>query len=121
MLRTLSLGIALFTAGSLHSQTATVPEYWSEPHGDYESRRRAFVEYSANSAKPGLYLQSSRIALGLTVDEAPVREAIKFIDKRNDTSDFRMLELIRIYRTAKTHQIPETLLAEIRKTVQACV
>ncbi len=119
MLRSLLVAISLFTAGLLLSQTAKTPvlEYWSEPSGDYESRRRAFIEYSANSARPGLYLQSSRIALGRTVDEAPVRAAIKFINGRNDTSDFQVLELIRIYKTAKPQQISETLLAEIRKTL----
>ena len=47
------------------------PSYWAEPHGDYESRRQAFLQHAAASGSGGLYSQIARLELGRgPLDEA---------------------------------------------------
>ena len=119
----LLMGMAVITAGLLLCQTerpARVQsgEYWTTPRGDYEARRLEFTEYSAASTGSGqLYAQVSRLAAGKAVDEGAIRSALQFVDGRNDTSDFRVTALIRIYLSAKPNLISDALLKDIRKTL----
>ena len=78
-------------------------EYWTEPRGDYESRRETFLEFSAGPDDPagtgnpaGLYSQISRLELGRSIDEATVRDALDRVDKRLDCTDFAVAALLRM-------------------------
>jgi len=89
----------------------------AQPPATYESRRTAFLQSSANAANHGLYLQVARLLAGKPVEEAPVRAAIRFIEQRNDTADFRVPALIRLLETAKPGAIPAALAADMRKAI----
>jgi hypothetical protein len=91
--------------------------YWSAPSGTYESRRAAYASWSAASGNHGLYVQVARMAEGKPVEEAPIREAIRFVNNREDTADFRVAALLRIYAMAKPEVISIPLTKEIRKTL----
>ena len=105
----------------LYGQSVAPPPdpraYYSRPWGESESRRTAFAAWSARSGNHGLYVQSARMAAGLPVEEAPIREAIRFVNERSDTADFRVAALVRIYRNAKREVISDALVGEIRKTL----
>ena len=113
---------ALFCAPSLSSQPLDPHAYWSEPSGTYESRRAAFSAWSADSGRHGLYVQVARIAEGKPVEEGPIRDAIRFVNKREDTADFRVAALVRIYAMASSpvvsgKVITAALLGDIRKAL----
>lgn len=96
--------------------------YWTKPSGTYELRRAALLAWSADSGRHGLYVQVARMAAGKPVEEAPVREAIRFVNQREDTADFRVAALVRIYAMASPKLISgkiisETLVKDIRKTL----
>ena len=119
MARMIQIAIAaVVTAAALLSQIALDPRgYDGVPRGDYESRRKAFIEWSAKSGSVGLYAQVARMSAGLPVNEAPIREAIRFIDSRSDTADFRVAALIRILRNAKPLSIADSLVSDIRRAL----
>ncbi len=89
----------------------------TEPAGTYESRRSAFAAWAANSGNHGLYVQVARIAAGQPVEEKPIREAIQFVNRREDTADFRVAALVRIYAMANPQVMTGDLKREIRKTL----
>ena len=98
-------------------------EYWTEPQGDYESRRRAFLEFSAcaegGKGRGGFYSQISRLDLGQRpIDEASIRDALAYVDARNDCADFTVSGLLRIlYQYADSPLLPSELADAIRKTL----
>ncbi len=96
----------------LAAQTIDTKAYWTEPSGTYESRRTAFANWSANSGNHGLYVQVARLAAGKPVEDAPTREAIRFINNREDTADFRVAALVRMY--GMSH---DQLKSDIRRTL----
>jgi hypothetical protein len=57
------------------------------------------------------------MSTGKPVEEAPIREAMRFVNNREDTADFRVAALIRIYELAKPAVISDALLADIRKAL----
>lgn len=66
------------------------------PRNAYESRVRAFLELSADGA--GLWQQISKLELGRgPLDEDEIRATLDFMDRRQDTSDFRLAALVRIF------------------------
>lgn len=91
--------------------------YWTVPTGTYESRRAAYANWSANSGNHGLYVQVARMAEGKPVEEEPIREAIRFVNRREDTADFRVAALVRIYALANPAVISGSLLQEVRKAL----
>ncbi len=102
----------------LTAQKLDPKAYWSAPEGGtYAFRRVAYSDWSANSGNHGLYLQVARMARGKPVEEAPIREALRFVNKREDTADFRVAALIRIYAMAKPAVISDALVQEIRRTL----
>ncbi len=112
-------------------QTLDPRAFWTEPQGTYESRSGAFAAWSAGSNHHGLYSQVARLAQGKPVDEVPIRDALRFVNNREDTADFRVAALVRIYQLAKPglqiakpglqiakpSLLPAALLADVRKTL----
>lgn len=115
----LSSSLALLLAASLFSQTAPPDPkaFYSDPVSDSASRRTAYIAWAARSGNHGLYVQAARLAAGLPVEEAPIREALRFVNERSDTADFRVIALARLYRENKAGLIAAPLLAEIRQTL----
>ena len=93
--------LAAVAAGSSASARAAAPaadEYWLEPRGDYESRRRAYLEHSAATGT-GLYSLIARLELGRgPLDDKPLVSALATLKERRDGADFLANGLIRIYR-----------------------
>lgn len=89
--------------------------YDYEPVGTYESRRAEFIRLAASNK--GLYAQVAHLAAGKPAEEAPIRAAIQFVDERNDTADFRVNALLRLYREAKPGLCSDALKAEIRRAL----
>ncbi len=92
--------------------------YDYEPRGTYESRRAEYLQLAARDHK-GLYAQVAHLANGQPVDEAPIRAAIQFVDERNDTADFRVNALLRIYRESRPGLLSELLRQDIRRSLTA--
>jgi hypothetical protein len=98
-------------------------EYWSSPQGTFEERRQAYLTFSASDSseagfRVGFFSQIARLALGLPVDEAPIREGIAFVDSRRDCCDFAVGGLLRIlYLYDESPNISRELIADI----EACL
>lgn len=97
-------------------------EYWLEPQGDYESRRQAFLHFSAaapaKGGRTGYFSQISRLALGQSIDETVIEEALEFVRTRQDCADFTAVGLLRIlYQYAGSPHLSSTLAATIRQTL----
>jgi hypothetical protein len=94
--------------------------YWSEPQeASYEQRRSLYLQYCAAHSlggRDGFFSQIARLELGQqAVDEDPIREAIKIVDKRMDCSDFSVGGLLRIlYLYRDSPLISQELIAEIK-------
>jgi hypothetical protein len=74
-------------------------DYWSEPRGDYDGRRRAFLEHAAAAQPGGLYTQIARMELGRgPLDEAAIKKGIETLRVRRDGADFAANALIRMYQ-----------------------
>jgi len=76
-------------------------QYWTEPQSDYDSRRKAFVEFSSaapgRGGRGGLFAQISRLESGSgPIDEGSIRDALSHVDARNDCADFTVCGLLRI-------------------------
>lgn len=83
--------------------------FWTSPQSDYKSRRKEFLEFSADSgdfshtgrrAGPptarGLFSQISRLELRKSIDEGIIRDSLDRVDKRLDCSDFAVAAMLRI-------------------------
>lgn len=100
----------------------TSDSYWLEPQGDYDARRQAFLHFSA-AAQPiggrtGFFSQLSRLALGQSIDEGVIYEALQFVDTRQDCADFSAVGLLRIlYQFAESPRLSAELANAIRHTL----
>jgi hypothetical protein len=96
--------------------------YWPEPTVPFDERRRLYLEYCAAQSpggRTGFFSQIARLELGRQpVDEAPVREALAVIDRREDCSDFSVAGLLRIlYKYRESPLISRRLINDI----EACL
>ncbi len=95
--------------------------YWPAPQADFETRRRRFLEFSAQESRgghTGFFSQISRLELGLPIDESRVREALTHVDARNDCADFAVAGLLRIsYQYADSPLLSPGLLSDIRRSL----
>ncbi len=98
------------------SSPADPPGYWSSPRGDYESRRRAFLEHAAAATPGGLYSQVARLAVGRAIDEGEVRKSIATLNERRDGGDFVANALLRLL----AHEGPEVSPA-LRQEMEAAL
>ena len=97
--------------------------YWTEPRGDYNSRRRAFLEFSAGSESNGkrgdFFSQLCRLELNRgPLDEESVCEALAYVNGRGDCSDFIVSGLLRmLYQYKDSILLSQKLLEETRHTL----
>ncbi|MBZ0299146.1 MAG: hypothetical protein K8J31_05375 [Anaerolineae bacterium] len=102
--------------------------YHAEPEGTYETRRQEYLEYCAAQPpasrmsrfiRTSFFSQIARLELGRDpVDEAPFRDAIAFVDSRQDCCDFSVGGLLRVlYRYPNSPLISPELIADI----EACI
>ncbi len=95
--------------------------YWPEPQESYPQRRERYLEFCAAqspSGRVGFFSQIARLEMGRDVDEIPIREAITFVDSRQDCCDFAVGGLLRIlYRYDHSPHISPALIADI----EACL
>jgi hypothetical protein len=102
-----SLALAVLVNG-LMLAAADPPGYWSQPQGDYASRAKEFLEFSAGANSGGLYSQISKLVLDKgPLDTAPIDKAIDTITTRKDGADFVANGLIRIYQSPSKLVTPE--------------
>ena len=102
-----SLALAVVVNG-LMLAAADPPGYWSQPQGDYASRAKEFLEFSAGANSGGLYSQISKLVLDKgPLDLAPIDKAIDTITTRKDGADFVANGLIRIYQSPSKLVTPE--------------
>ena len=91
--------------------------YWSQPHGNYESRRQAFLEYAAaapaGSGRTGFFSQLCRLALVQPdIDTASIIEGIEYVNARHDCADFTvsgLLRLLYLYRDQLDPALVDTI------------
>jgi hypothetical protein len=76
---------------------AEAAEYWAEPHGDYEGRQKAFLEYAASAQPSPLHAQVARLELGRPLEEKAIRDALVMVRARRDNADYAANALLRIY------------------------
>jgi len=97
--------------------------YWTEPVIPFDERRRLYLEYCAaapaRGGRVGFFSQIARLELGRgPLDEAPIREALAIIDRREDCSDFSIAGLLRIlYKYSRSPLVSARLIADI----EACL
>jgi hypothetical protein len=95
--------------------------YWPEPQAPYAQRRKLYLQYCAGHApggRTGFFSQIARLELGHDVDEAPIREAIAFVDSRHDCCDFAVGGLLRIlYLYRDSPHIAPDLIADIEASL----
>lgn len=92
--------------------------YWTTPQVSFAERRQHYLEFCAAHApggRVGFFSQIARLELGRDpVDEAPIREALEYVDARKDCSDFTVAGLLRLlYLYRDSPLIAPTLIAEI--------
>ena len=108
----------ILSAVACCNATLLPTDYWESPRGDYESRRREFLEFSARMPRSGLFAQVAKLEVGRgPLDEAPIRSALKTLQARRDGSDFLAAGLIRICYAARSPLVRPELRAEIRDTL----
>jgi hypothetical protein len=89
----------------------------------YEQRKRAFLEYSAQSAsgggRTGFLSQLCRLELNQgPIDEDCIRAALEHVNNRNDCADFSFVGLMRLcYQYPQHSLLSPKLLEEIHTTV----
>ncbi len=110
---------ALLTLLASLAAAATGPsaagDYWSEPRGDYESRRAAFLDHAAAATSGGLHSQIARLELSRgPIDEKAVRGAVESLRARRDGGDFMANGLLRILHYEDSPLLSEQLRAEIK-------
>lgn len=76
-------------------------EYWTKPRGTYETRRQAFLEFSAaaqgGKGRGGFFSQISKLHIGKgPIDENSILDAVKYVNERHDCADFTVSGLLRI-------------------------
>src|SRR5262245_41240959 len=95
--------------------------YHAEPHGTYEERRTAYLEFCAAQSpggRTGFFSQIARLELGRAIDEAPIREALALVDARVDCCDFSVAGLLRIlYLYRSSPHLSSALLASIEERI----
>ena len=95
--------------------------YWPEPQKTYDERRQQYLAFCAAQSpggRTGFFSQIARLELGKAVDETPIREAIDFVDSRQDCCDFAVGGLLRIlYKYRESPGIAPELIAEIERCV----
>jgi hypothetical protein len=96
--------------------------YWPEPVASFDERRRMYLEYCAAAAangRSGFFSQIARLELGRgPLDEGPFYQALDWINRREDCSDFSIGGLLRIlYKYRSSPLISPKLLRDIETTV----
>lgn len=100
--------------------------YWNRPQGTYEERRLQYLTLCAAEPVPrqgpgsrmGCFGQIARLELGLPASEDPLRDAIAYVDSREDCCDFAVGGLLRIlYLYDDSPNLPPDLIADI----EACL
>ncbi len=103
-----SLALAVVVNGLMLAAASDPPGYWSHPQGDYASRAKEFLEFSAGANSGGLYSQISKLVLDKgPLEMAPIDKAIDTITTRKDGADFVANGLIRIYQSPSKLVTPE--------------
>src|SRR5688572_15817593 len=72
-------------------------EYWDQPQGDYEGRKKAFLEHAASAQPSPLHEQVARLELGRPLDEKAIRDGVAMVRERRDNADYTANALLRIY------------------------
>ena len=96
--------------------------YWQAPQGDFTSRQKAFLEFSAASeasgGRGGLFSQISRLEINQPVDEESIRSGIQYVNERHDCADFTASGLLRIlYKYAEHPLLPPELAKGIKTSI----
>lgn len=102
--------------------------YWSTPQGTYDERRQLYLEYCASQpgagwlgryARIGFFSQIAKLELNRgPVDEEAFREAIAFVDSRQDCCDFSVGGLLRVlYLYHDSPLLSRQLVADIEDCV----
>lgn len=109
------VALALLLFASLSAATPPARDYSSEPRGDFASRHLETLNLAASAARPALDSQLARLALDRgPIDAAIIRRSLAKIQRRDDTSDFDAVMLLRLIG----HESP-LLSAELRSEIRA--
>ena len=99
---------------------AATSDYWTEPRGDYDSRRADFLEHAASAVSGGLYSQIARLELGRgPIDDKAIRTALDSLHARRDGGDFLANGLLRILHYKDSPLVSAGLRAEIKAALLA--
>jgi hypothetical protein len=111
------VALALLLFASLSAATPPVRDYFSEPRGDFASRRLETLNLATSSLRPALDAQLARLALDRgPLGAAIIRRSLAKIQRRDDTSDFDAVMLLRLLGH------PGSLLtAELRSEIRAAL
>ncbi len=111
------VALALLLFASLSAATTPARDYFSEPRGDFASRRLETLNLATSSPRPALDAQLARLALDRgPLDAAVIRRSLAKIGRRDDTSDFDAVMLLRLLGHPGSLLTAE-LRAEIRATL----
>jgi hypothetical protein len=105
--------LAALMAGGVVSPAGS-GQHWSQPSGDYESRRMDFLEHAA-AAPGGLYSQIVRLELGRgPIDDNAIASAIAILRARRDGGDFIANGLLRVLSYRSSPLLSDRLRQDIR-------
>ena len=97
--------------------------YWHEPQGTYESRRQAFLAFSASAdggrGRGGFWSQLSRLALNNgPIDTESLKDVLGYVNARHDCADFSVCGLLRLlYLYADHPLLAPDLVADVRQSI----
>ncbi len=97
-----------------------VDEYWTSPKAPYAARRAAYLNYCAENdhtgGRDGVWSQIARLELGLTVNEALIREGIAFVYTGKDCNDFTIGGMVRLlYLNQQKKKLSPALVKEVEQ------
>jgi len=91
-------------------------EYWSQPQGDFDSRRKEFLQYAAAAEPSALHAQVARLELGKALDEKAIRAGVAMVRERKDNADFTANALLRLH-SYRGPLLPDSLRQEIKQAL----
>jgi hypothetical protein len=97
---------------------ASSTETWGSYGGDFQARRRLYLEYAAEHASGSVYAQAARLAAGRPPDEDALRAQLHSIAQRRDCSDFYVNGFLRLlYQFGASPLLNDELKGAVRKTL----
>lgn len=123
VMRLALLGLGLLLAScsdSNNSNNSGFTPVAEQPVIAFTERQQAYIDYTVANPGGNAYASLTRLAAGETPDEAPINEALRKMQAREDTADFNLPSMLYIlYRYADSQLLSDGLTQSIEDTILA--